>query len=64
MALRNENEERSGRTAVPRRKRRQTTNVAVRVRPMDEQQERRLTTAVDALLAELVRQEMGRARQP
>ncbi len=38
-------------------------NVVVHVQPMDKQQEQRLTAAVDALLAELVRREMGRARQ-
>lgn len=37
--------------------------VIVRVQSMDAEQERRFSTATDALLAELVRQEMGRARQ-
>ena len=37
--------------------------VVIHARPMDEKQEQRLTTAVDALLAEWVRQEMGRAKQ-
>ncbi len=38
------------------------TAVIVHARPMDERQEQRLSTAVDALLAEWVRQEMGRVR--
>jgi hypothetical protein len=38
-------------------------SVVIRVSVMTEQQEQRLSTAVDALLAEWVRQEMSRARQ-
>lgn len=37
--------------------------VVIHARPMDEQQEQRLSTAVDALLAEWVRQELGRVKQ-
>lgn len=37
-------------------------SVVVHARPMDEHQEQRLSTAVDALLAEWVRQELGRAK--
>lgn len=62
MTLRNK--ERNDDRTVPSRsgKRRQDFKVVVHVHPMDEQQACRLTTAVDALLAELVRQEMGRAK--
>ncbi len=38
------------------------TAVVIHARPMDKRQEQRLSTAVDALLAEWVRQEIGRAR--
>lgn len=63
MTLRNKEEEGGNTAPKPRRQRRQKPKVVLHVRPMDEQQERRLNTAVDALLAELVRQEMGRARE-
>jgi hypothetical protein len=36
--------------------------VVIQARPMDQQQKQRLSTAVDALLAEFVRQEIGRAK--
>jgi hypothetical protein len=64
MTLRNKEEEGCNSASVLRRQQRQKPKVVLHVRPIDEQQERRLTTAVDALLAELVRQEMGRAKQP
>lgn len=44
-------------------RRRPSPTVHIHARPMDEQQEQRLFTAVDALLAEWVRQELGRAKQ-
>ena len=37
--------------------------VVIRTSVMTEQQEQRLSTAVDALLAEWVRRELGRAKQ-
>jgi hypothetical protein len=37
--------------------------VVIRTSVMTEKQEQRLSTAVDALLAEWVRQELGRAKQ-
>ena len=36
---------------------------AIRCHPMRAEQERRFNTATDALLAEIVRQEMGRAKR-
>ena len=62
MTLRNRKREGDSASA-PQRKRRPPLSVTVHVHPMDQQQARRLSTAVDALLAELVRQEMGRARE-
>lgn len=53
-----------GVAAPIRRIRIEKPNVVVHVQPMDKQQEQRLSTAVDALLVELVRQEMGRSKQP
>jgi hypothetical protein len=38
--------------------------VVIHASVMTEKQEQRLTTAVDALLAEWVRQELGRANKP
>lgn len=38
-------------------------SVVVHARPMDQQQEQRLLTAVDALLTELVRKEMSRFKK-
>lgn len=38
--------------------------IVIRTSVMTEQQEQRLSTAVDALLAEWVRQELGRVKQP
>jgi hypothetical protein len=39
------------------------TAVDIHARLVDKQQEQRLSTAVDAILAEWVRQEMGRVNQ-
>jgi hypothetical protein len=64
MQRRNKEEEGGQKAQKPRRKRNWQPKVVLHVQPMDEQQARRLTTAVDALLAEWVRQEMGRERQP
>jgi hypothetical protein len=58
---------------MPQEKKKQDKrNTAVRMKPsvviyaspMDKQQEQRLNTAVDALLAEMVRQQMSREKQP
>ena len=57
MAARKKNRKHDGRTP-PRAK----GTVVVHARPMDERQEQRLSTAVDALLAEWVRREMGCAK--
>ncbi len=38
--------------------------VVIRATAMDRDQAHRLSTAVDALLSEFVRREMGRAKQP
>jgi hypothetical protein len=38
-------------------------SVVIHASPMDKQQEQRLNTAVDALLAEMVRQQMSRGKQ-
>lgn len=43
--------------------RRPKTAVVIRTSVMTEKQEQRLSTAVDALLAEWVRQELSRAKQ-
>ncbi len=59
MSLRNKKEE-GGKSAFhTRRTRNWKPKVVVHVRPMDEQQAHRLDAAVDALLAEWVRQEMS-----
>jgi exonuclease I len=63
MALRNKKVN-DGVSAPIRRIRIEKPNVVIHVQQMDKQQEQRLSTAVDALLAELVRQEMGRAKSP
>ncbi len=46
-----------------RQKRVSMPSVVIHVQAMDRDQEQRLSTAVDALLAEFVRQEMGRSKQ-
>lgn len=56
MAVRKKNSKGDGRSS-PRAK----LAVVIHARPMDGRQEQRLSTAVDALLAEWVRREMGRA---
>ena len=58
MALRKKNENKDDGHTKPKA----TVAVVIHARPMDKQQEQRLSTAVDALLAEWVRQEMGRAK--
>ena len=64
MLLRNKTVDESKSDTIRQENRVQQPSVIVRVHAMDEQQEHRLSTAVDALLAEWVRQELGRAKQP
>ncbi len=63
MPLRNKKQDERDSAQNRCRQRLEKPQVSLRVHPMDEQQARRLSTAVDALLAEWVRQEMGRAQQ-
>lgn len=64
MPMRKSKQDERDSEKVPRRQRIQIPSVTIRVHEMDEQQARRLSTAVDALLTEWVRVEMGRLKQP
>jgi hypothetical protein len=56
MALRN------NKADDPKQRLKAKAMVVIHARPMDQQQQQRLSTAVDALLMEFVRQEVGRAK--